>query len=216
MTNNEEHNMPEHYYTKTQTSQFRPKKIRISGINAGFADLGSDCFELYTAGGVFSPKRLDTGTRLLINTAVIKKGWKVLDFGCGYGVVGIAIKKMNPSVDIVLADINSRAIKLANMNLKLHHINAQAVQSDIFSNRKLDSMTFDTILLNPPQTAGKKICFRMIEESFTHLKKGGLLQLVARHQKGGKHLSKKMNEVFGNVHELAKGAGYRVYSSEKK
>jgi 16S rRNA (guanine1207-N2)-methyltransferase len=74
---------------------------------------------------------------------------------------------------------------------------------------------FDTILLNPPQTAGKKLCFELIEESKAHLKKDGLLQLVARHNKGGKDLSKKMLEVFGNVEPTAKEAGFRVYVSKR-
>jgi len=200
--------MTEHYYTKEQKSEFRPVKItiRVSGR----------VFDIYTAGGVFSPKKLDNGTRLLIEKAAVQDGWKVLDFGCGYGVLGIALKKAHPAIELAMSDVNSRAVKLANMNLKMHNINAEVFQSDVFSNKSLAVMEFDTILLNPPQTAGKKVCFRMITESHGHLKRGGLLQIVARHQKGGKHLSQKMEEVFGNVSETAKGSGYRVYVSEKK
>lgn len=200
--------MTEHYYTKEQKSEFRPVRLTVR--------FAGQVFELYTAGGVFSPKKLDNGTRLLIEKAVVKEGWKVLDFGCGYGVLGIALKKAHPSIELVMSDVNSRAVKLAGMNLKLHGIDAEVFQSDVFSNKSLAGMKFDTIMLNPPQTAGKKVCFRMIEEAASHLKKAGLLQLVARHQKGGKHLSKKMEEVFGNVSETAKGSGYRVYVSEKK
>lgn len=200
--------MTEHYYSEKQTSEFKPVKmlVRVLGIE----------FELYAAGGVFSAKKLDIGTRLLIESAKVRKGWKVLDVGCGYGVVGIAIKKKNPSAEVVMSDVNERAVRLAEMNIALHKLEAKAVQSDIFSNPLLDSMRFDTILLNPPQTAGKQVCFSMIEQSREHLVKGGLLQLVARSQKGGKHLSKKMEEVFGNVRDTAKKSGYRVYESEKK
>jgi 16S rRNA G1207 methylase RsmC len=73
---------------------------------------------------------------------------------------------------------------------------------------------FDVILLNPPQTAGKETCFDMIEGAKEHLKKGGTLQLVARHQKGGRALSEKMKEVFGNVGVLNRKGGYRVYCSK--
>jgi len=55
----------------------------------------------------------------------------------------------------------------------------------------------------------------LIEEARNHLKYGGNLQLVARHNKGGKTLSKKIEEVFGNVKVIAKKAGYWVYLSEK-
>ena len=57
--------------------------------------------------------------------------------------------------------------------------------------------------------------FRMIEESHQYLEAQGLLQLVARHNKGGRQLEKKMEEVFGNVKQIAKKSGYRIYVSEK-
>lgn len=200
--------MTEHYFSKNQTSVFKPKKInmRLKGTE----------FEMYTAGGVFSPKKIDTGTKLIIEKAIVKNGWKVLDFGCGYGVLGIAFKRKRPLIDMVMSDINLRAVKLTKMNLRLHNIDADVLQSNVFENKKLAAMEFDTIILNPPQTAGKKVCFRMIAESREHLRIGGLLQIVARTKKGGKHLSEKMEESFGNVREEAKGSGYRVYVSEKK
>ena len=74
---------------------------------------------------------------------------------------------------------------------------------------------FDVILSNPPQTAGKELCFKLIEESKNYLKYNGSLQLVARHKKGGNTLSKKMEEVFGNVKVIAKKSGYFVYLSVK-
>ena len=200
--------MTEHYYSEKQTSVFKPKKVNIW--------LKGTEFDMYTAGGVFSPKKVDAGTKLIIEKAIVKNGWKVLDFGCGYGVLGIALKRKRPLIDMVMSDINLRAIKLTKMNLRLHNIDAEVIQSDIFSNKKLVSIKFNTIILNPPQTAGKKVCFRMIEESKTHLLDGGLLQIVARTKKGGKHLSEHMENVFGNVREEAKGSGYRVYISEKK
>ena len=91
-----------------------------------------------------------------------------------------------------------------------YKVDAKVVQSDAFEN--IDE-NFDVILLNPPQTAGKKLCFKMIEEAKEHLKKGGSLQLVARHQKGGKTLQKKMEEVFGNSEVLSRQSGFRVYMS---
>ncbi|MFC1741510.1 class I SAM-dependent methyltransferase [Nanoarchaeota archaeon] len=200
--------MVEHYYTEKQRSPFKPVKIRfrVAGIE----------FDLYTAGGVFSPKKLDNGSRLLIESAILKDGWNVLDFGCGYGVVGIALKKIRPGVDVVMSDVNSRAVKLSRMNAKLNRLDIPVFQGDIFSNKQLLGMMFDAILLNPPQTAGKDVCFRMIDEAKVHLVAGGLLQIVARSQKGGKQLSKKMEETFGNVRDVAKGSGFRVYASENK
>lgn len=199
--------MTEHYYTQNQTSAFKPEKITVNV-------LGKEV-ELYTSGGVFSAREIDKGTKLLIESALIKRGWKVLDFGCGCGVIGIALKKKEPELNVTFSDVNERAVKLAEMNLKLNKITADVFQSNVFENKELNTIQFDTILLNPPQTAGKKICFRMIEESAAHLVNGGALQIVARHKKGGKELSKKMEEIFGNVAVAGKKGWYRVYVSER-
>jgi len=98
------------------------------------------------------------------------------------------------------------------MNVKAHKLdNVEVIVSDKF--KKIEGK-FDTILVNPPQTAGKQLCFEMIEKSKEFLKKTGTLQLVARHNKGGKTLSLKMQEVFGNVKDIAKKSGYRVYLTQ--
>lgn len=192
-----------HYYSVLQTTDFNPSKIK--------ARLRSKEFEFYTASGVFSIKKIDKGTELLINNCKVKEDWEVLDLGCGYGPVGITIAKTTKS-KVTLTDINKRAIKLAKMNAKLNKVEVTIKEGDLYESIK--SKKFDTILTNPPYTAGRKICFKIIEESKNHLKQKGLLQLVARHQKGGKTLSKKMEEVFGNVEEIVKGAGYRLYCSK--
>lgn len=194
-----------HYYSKQQTSDLNLEKINIK--------LGNLTFPMYTGSGVFSKKRLDKGTELLIRNTRIKNGISVLDLGCGIGIVGIYIKKTFPDSEVFMSDINKRAVFLARKNAKLHEIDANIVQSNSFDKIK---ELFDAILLNPPQVAGRDTCFQMIEDSFKHLKEGGSLELVARHNKGGKVMSEKMKEVFGNVEDTAKGSGYRVYFSQKK
>ncbi len=197
-------NKAEHYFTKSPTSIIKERKIT--------AILRGKELVLHTGSGVFSPDRIDLGTRLLIEKSLVKKGETVLDFGCGYGAAGVAIAKAVPDVKVMMSDVNERAVMFAKKNVKVNKVKATAVQSDIFENVK---GKFDVILLNPPQTAVKKICFRMIEESKEHLNKNGSLQLVARHQKGGKSLQAKMEEVFGNVKVIARGSGYRIYYYEK-
>jgi 16S rRNA (guanine1207-N2)-methyltransferase len=194
-----------HYYSEKQDSKLNLKKIRIR--------VKSLDFELYSASGVFSKEKLDKGTEVLIKNCILNREWEVLDLGCGTGVVGISVKLLYPNTKVLMSDINERAIMLSKKNIeKLKLENIDAIKSDIFSNIKKE---FDAILVNPPQTAGKEVCFKIIEESLTHLKKKGLLQLVARHKKGGVSLKEKMLFVFGNVREAAKEAGYRIYVSEK-
>jgi len=196
--------MTEHYYSEKQTSKLRIKEIGVSlrGNNLRFC----------TGSGVFSIGKIDKGTTLLIEKSIIKQDWSILDLGCGYGAVGISIAKAFPSTSIVMADINERAVGLSKMNVKLNQtINITTIQSNLYD--KIQER-FNAILTNPPQTAGKKVCFEIIEKARSHLKEGGLLQLVARHKKGGKALEKKMKEVFGNVEDIGKKSGYRVYVSK--
>jgi len=209
-----------HYYEKKQKSPLNMQKIS--------AFILGNHFELFTGSGVFSKSGIDKGSLLLANNAIIEENWKVLDFGCGYGAIGIAIAKSFPSAKVLMSDINKRAIMLAKKNIELNHVkNAQAVQSDLFENLKKPEVfealktkgflgingKFNTILLNPPQAAGKDLCLKMIEQSKDHLEKQGTFQMVARHNIGGRELEKHMIKVFGNVKEIAKKSGYRVYVS---
>lgn len=194
-----------HYYSEEQKSPLKLRKIK--------ANLLGQELEFISGSGVFSSKKIDKGAEVLIKNCIVKKDGLVLDLGCGYGAIGIAIAKKFPLSQVILTDINKRAVKLAKTNLELNQIeNAEALYSNKFE--KIDQK-FDVILLNPPQTAGKEVCFAMIQESEKFLNNGGSLQLVARHKKGGKGLEKKMEEVFGNVEQIAKKSGFRVYLSKK-
>jgi 16S rRNA (guanine1207-N2)-methyltransferase len=116
---------------------------------------------------------------------------------------------------MTLSDINERAISLSRQNCNENSVECTVVKSDIFSSSKISGENFDAILTNPPFSAGKKTCMEFISQSFKHLKPNGSLQLVAPHNKGGASLKKFMMEVFGNVGELTKKSGYRVYISRK-
>ncbi len=194
----------DHYYSEKQETKFVLRKIK--------ARLRNKDFEFFTSPGIFSGKQVDKATELLINKAIIEEGWRILDLGCGYGPVGIVLGKLF-NIKVVMTDINKRAVKLSKINAGLNKIKADVVRGNLFENIK---GKFDAILLNPPMAAGRKVCFEMIEKSFDFLKGNGLLEIVARHQKGGKILEKKMKEVFGNVKDVAKKGGFRVYISKKR
>ncbi|MBU0667233.1 MAG: methyltransferase [Nanoarchaeota archaeon] len=194
-----------HYYSEKQDSPLNLTKFFVKTKKASF--------DLYSGSGVFSKNKLDLGTDVLLNNLIMKNDWEVLDLGCGIGVVGIFIKKLFSNTKVTFVDINSRALKLTRMNLKLHNLTGKIIQSNIYEKVKEH---FDTIIMNPPQTAGKNVCFEMVMGAKKHLKRNGVLQIVARHNKGGKVLSEKMFEVFGNVEEIAKKSGYRVYISKQE
>lgn len=193
----------DHYYSEQPTS-----KETIFQFSANASGLS---LEVYSASGLFSKDSLDSASKLLIEKSVIS-GTKGLDLGCGNGIVGLFMLKLHPDISMFFSDVNERAVKLTNRNLKKLGLKGKVIKSDLFD--KVDE-DFDFILSNPPYAAGRDVCFKLIKDSLKHLKKRGTLQIVARHNKGGKVLSERMKEVFGNVETLAKSGGFRVYMSVK-
>lgn len=196
--------MAPHYFSEKQESEFKIYKMRISNLR-GFT------FDVFTAPGIFSWKKLDNGTKTLAKFMKIEKGDSVLDLGCGIGILGIVAAKMG--ADVMMSDINKRAVKIAKMNAKSLKINAKTINSDLFS--KIDG-NFDVILTNPPVSAGIDLCFDIITKSKNHLNTRGSLQLVARHKIAGSRFRDKMIEVFGNCDVLGKSGGFWIYISENK
>jgi 16S rRNA G1207 methylase RsmC len=199
--------MKEHYFVKKPRVKFKLGLIRIQNLR-GF-DL-----EIYTSPGIFSWKEIDRGTWVLIENMKVKRGWKVLDLGCGYGIIGIIASFLASEGKVILTDVNERACELARMNLeKLKIRNAKVRLGELYSAVKGEK--FDSIICNPPLSVGLEICYKIIDGAKENLKKGGLLQLVARHRKGGKRLKERMISIFGNCEVLKKSGGYWVYASEK-
>ena len=196
----------EHYFSKKPKGKLREERFTES--------LLENDITINSASSIFSVKEVDFGSRFLTENARIPEGAHVLDLGCGYGVIGIAVKKARPDTTVTLSDVNERALKYARLNCKENKVECEVVKSDLYKNPDLDGMRFDTILTNPPFSAGKDLCIEFIRQSREHLKPGGTLQLVAPHNKGGESLKRIMQETFGNVNDDAKKRGYRVYISK--
>ena len=80
-------------------------------------------YYFYTDNGVFNKSGLDYGTRLLLNNIDLSNKSSFLDIGCGAGVVGIYLKKLNSDYTVDMCDINKRAVDLTNKGLKKNGIN---------------------------------------------------------------------------------------------
>jgi 16S rRNA G1207 methylase RsmC len=195
----------EHYFSEKPRSSFIREKFSTT--------IKGEEFIINSGSGIFSTTEIDKGSRLIVENAKIV-GKNILDLGCGYGIIGIAMKRFHPDSEVLMVDINERAVRMAKENCSENNVECAVLKSDIFSNLK--NSFFDVILTNPPFSAGKNVCKEFIRQSYLHLNKGGTLQLVAPHNKGGESLKKYMLEVFGNAGELSKKSGYRVYISIKQ
>lgn len=134
--------------------------------------------EFVTAPGVFSGRDIDRGSLILAELMDVPDNGAVLDLGCGYGFLGILAAKLKPSSTIFMSDINKLAVKLASINIKLNNVsNATVKQGDLF--KPFGSTMFDSIITNPPYSAGMRVIERFVTESARYLTHHGSLQLVA-------------------------------------
>ena len=196
----------EHYYTEEPKVGYVEYKIkgRIRGFDLVFK----------SASGVFSAREIDSASKLLIEKAELPEKCKILDLGCGYGMIGIVAAKSCKNCHVVLTDINKRATRLAASNLKENKVkNAEVRQGDIYESVKDEK--FDVILLNPPMAAGREIVLKMIHQSVKHLNENGNLQIVARKTKGGEYLFKEMEKLFSEIKVIAKSGGFWVVKGIK-
>ncbi len=194
--------MTEHYYTEEPRTKHQERTI--------IATLRGQKCTFKTDSGTFSPRSIDKATMLLINYAPINDEEKVLDLGCGYGAVGISIAKTT-SAHVTMSDVNRRAIKLSENNAKINHVTVSIIHSNGFENIP---QNFDTILLNPPHSAGRELCIKLITESKKHLTTKGKLFIVAFHNKGGKYYEELLKKIFPKAETLCKKGGIRVYSGK--
>lgn len=194
-----------HYYSREPKTPF--KKRVISGFIRGVS------VEFVVASSVFSRDKVDLGTKILLEHAHIPSEGNVLDVGCGYGVVGIVIAKINPNLKVYMVDINRRAVQLARENVLRNNVEDRVFvyEGDLYE--PFDNMRFNLIISNPPYTAGFKVVDRLIRESINYLVENGTLQIVAR--KGSEKVKKTMYETFRNVEVIGRKSGYKVFKSIK-
>ncbi|MFT9850442.1 class I SAM-dependent methyltransferase [Aneurinibacillus sp. REN35] len=197
----------EHYYTNQPGADSKEQSFTF--------ELRGREFRFITDRGVFSKNRIDFGSVLLIETMEIKDGMNVLDVGCGYGPIGMAAASLTPSGNVLMLDVNERAVLLANRNLALNGFaNAQAIISDQFS-AVPSNRQFDVILTNPPIRAGKHVVHGIFERAHDHLVPGGSLWIVIQKKQGAPSALAKLQELYSEVHEAAKKKGYSIFQATK-
>ena len=172
-------------------------------------------FEFLTASGVFSKKRVDLGTRLLIESMVLPEDGYVLDVGCGYGAVGIAAATFNPNLRVIMVDVNERAVRLARQNAEKNYVSNVEVRRG-YLYEPVKDLVFSCVLSNPPVSAGMETVKAIISEAPEHMASKALFQMVVKSKIGGKRLLMVFEEAFGNVEVLARKSGYRVLMSKKQ
>ncbi len=139
---------------------------------------------------------------------------RVLDLGCGYGLVGIAAAQIVPPEQVVMVDIDPLAIAAARRNAMLNHCpGVRICQGDgPAAADTADMKNYTLILCNPPYHTDFAVARRLIEQSFPRLADGGRLVMVVKRLIWYKN---KMTSVFGGVQVRMKD-GYYILTAEKR
>jgi ribosomal protein L11 methyltransferase (prmA) len=199
-----------HYFSEVQDVKSAKKIINY--------EIKNEKFEFLTDNGVFSKTKVDFGTDVMLRTFLNEnkklENIRILDIGCGYGVVSVVLKRFFEKAKILSTDVNERALELTKENIQKNN------RTDDFEVRKsfvFDNISenFDVILSNPPIRAGKQVIFEIYEKSFFHLNKNGEFYCVIQTKHGAKSTKKKLEELFGNCTTLVIEAGYRIFKCIK-
>ncbi len=165
-------------------------------------------FKFKVDNGVFSKKGLDFGTRTLLENLPELKG-DILDFGCGYGPIGIYIAKTyNCNVDMV--DINNRSLSLAAKNSKINNVKTTVFASNIYENI---TKKYDFIITNPPIRVGNEILYQILLDAQKNLKSGGELWLVINKNQGAKTVYKMLENHY-ETSLIAKNKGFYIIRAQ--
>lgn len=198
----------DHYFTAAPASPENLRTIRVS--------LAGRELDVLTAGGVFSPDRLDAGTAVLLaNMPPVPPGGNLLDLGSGWGPITLSMALSAPHATVWAVDVNERALDLVRRNaaaLGLSNVNA-ALPGDV-----PDDVTFRTIRSNPPIRVGKHELHGLLEKWIPRLDERSDAWLVVQRNLGADSLQRWIAATFQpgySVFRAATGKGYRVLKVRK-
>lgn len=171
--------------------------------------MAGQSLDLVTQAGVFSGDRIDAGTQMFLDVLPNYAAGRMLDVGCGAGVIGIAAAVLGAEA-VDMTDVNLLAVAAAQRNIaELGIANGRAFPSDVFG--EVGHAEYDLIVSNPPFHRGKAVDYtvadRLIAEAPQHLAPGGSLLIVAN---AFLDYGKRMRRIFGTVETVAATRQYHV------
>jgi 16S rRNA (guanine1207-N2)-methyltransferase len=174
-----------------------------------FADvLAGEALEFVTTWGLFSPRRIDDGTRLLLDFAEVATTDRCLDLGCGYGPIGLAFARKARDGHCTLVDKDFVAVEYSRRNAQLNGLgNVDCLLSNGFA--QIAERRFDVVASNLPAKVGRELLYTYLLDAWDQLNPDGRLYVVTITGLR-RFIEKGFKEVFGNYEKLKQGRDYTV------
>lgn len=174
-------------------------------------DINSIHMSFQTEDGLFSPSGADRGTLAMLSTVTLNSEDKVLDLGCGYGLVGIWAAKQVGTGRVVMCDISEEAVNTAKQNAVNNQVeDIRIIQCDALEG--IPDSDFTKILSNPPYHEDFSVAKHFIEQGWKHLAPDGWIIMVTKRRDW---YYNKIKAVFGGV-RVEEIDGYYVFSAQKR
>ena len=175
------------------------------------AEIKGITLDLETDPELFSPSGADAGTLAMLSEIDFDEGDKVLDLGCGCGVVGILAAKIIGESNVTMCDISPKAVEISKLNAKNNGVcGVEIYLSDGL--KDLPDRRFTMVLSNPPYHTDFSVAKHFIEDGCARLETGGRMVMVTKRHDWYKN---KLISVFGGVRVIERD-GYFVFISEKR
>lgn len=186
---------------RTETISAAQFQVNIGDVEMQFA----------TETEVFSPHGADRGTLAMLSVVKLEEQDKLLDLGCGYGLVGVWAAKQIGAERVVMCDISGTAVRVARKNCEWNGVDTAVYQSDGLKELPQE-LRFTKILSNPPYHEDFSVPKSFIELGYKRLVHGGVMYMVTKRKDW---YYNKLKTVFGGV-RVEEIDGYYVFTAEKR
>ncbi len=198
--------MSSQYFAEQPAAAHRPGTVHVVLPDTHLA--------LATDSGVFSPERLDPGTRLLLETAPPPPAeGDLVDLGSGYGPLALVMASRAPAARVWAVDVNRRALELCERNAAaagLTNVRCRLVDASPSADRGDLPASYQLIWSNPPIRIGKDALHQMLTTWLGRLAPGGAAYLVVQRNLGSDSLQRWLGETGWQAARIGARAGYRV------